>query len=99
MLSPSHTLFWQHFKNFTSSKPSHQIVKKDLKIPWTEKLHNMLKDLRICQVLVAHACNPSYSGSRGKKKSVGRVIQGVSPEFKPQYQKKKKKKNLTCNAK
>jgi hypothetical protein len=67
-------------------------VKKDLKIPWTEKLHNMLKDLRICQVLVAHACNPSYSGSRGKKKSVGRVIQGVSPEFKPQYQKKKKKK-------
>jgi hypothetical protein len=64
--------------------------------------------------VVAHACNPSYSGGRDqedhssksaqasssqdpiskkihKKKRVGGVAQGVGPEFKPQYRKRKKK--------
>jgi hypothetical protein len=51
---------------------------------------------------VAHTCNPSYSGGRGqedhgskaalhKKERAGGVAQGVGPEFKPQYWKKKKK--------
>jgi hypothetical protein len=62
--------------------------------------------------LVAHACNPSYSGGRDQEdcdlkpaqenssarpylqkkpsqKGDGRVAQGVGPEFKHQYQKKK----------
>jgi hypothetical protein len=58
-------------------------------------------------VLVAHACNPSYSGGRdqedrgskpaqtNKKPSPKRadgVAQGVDPEFMPQHHKKKKKK-------
>jgi hypothetical protein len=52
---------------------------------------------------VAHACNPSQAGGRDKfpktlsqktfhKNRVGRVAQGEGPEFKSQYQKKKKKK-------
>jgi hypothetical protein len=63
--------------------------------------------------LVAHTCNPSYSGSRDQEdcgskptransswetiskkattKRAGRVVQGVGLEFKPQYQKKKKR--------
>jgi hypothetical protein len=63
-------------------------------------------------VLVAHTCNPSYSGGRDQedhgskpaqakssqdllkkktftKKRVCGVAQGVGPEFKPQYCKKK----------
>jgi hypothetical protein len=59
---------------------------------------------------VAHACNPSYSGSRDQedgvskpaqtnsfqntmskkpftKKRAGGIVQGVGPEFKPQYHK------------
>jgi hypothetical protein len=55
---------------------------------------------------VAHAYNPSYSGSRDQehhnskpawaitKHWAGEVAQGESPEFKPQYSKKKKKKKL-----
>jgi hypothetical protein len=47
---------------------------------------------------VAHACNPSYSGGRGPiskktkfitKKRAGGVVQGVGPEFKSQYCKKR----------
>jgi hypothetical protein len=63
--------------------------------------------VNISQVLVAHACNPSYSGGRDQedhvlkpawansswdpifKKRAGGVSQGVGPEFKPQYHKKK----------
>jgi hypothetical protein len=51
---------------------------------------------------VAHTCNPSYLGGRDQedsrskpaqtKRAVG-VAQSVSPEFKPQYCKKKKKKS------
>jgi hypothetical protein len=65
------------------------------------------------QVLVAHACNPSYSGGRDQEdhssktawanseqdpisktpsqERAGGVAQSIGPEFKPQYQKKKKK--------
>jgi hypothetical protein len=51
---------------------------------------------------VAHACNPIYSGGRDQEDLsskaaeqtvwdtfLGRVAQGVDPEFKPQYHKKK----------
>jgi hypothetical protein len=54
---------------------------------------------------VAHSCNPSYSGGRDQEdlfeaspttkkasqKRDGGVAQGVDPEFKPQYCKKKKR--------
>jgi hypothetical protein len=65
-------------------------------------------------VLVAHACNPRYSGGRDQEDHVsksalanrlwpylekthhnerdGGVVQGIGPEFKPQYCKKKKKR-------
>jgi hypothetical protein len=65
----------------------------------------------MCHVLVAHACNPSYSGGRDQEdrglkpawanssrdpiskipltKRAGGVPQGVGPEFKPQYHKKR----------
>jgi hypothetical protein len=51
--------------------------------------------IKISWVLVAHTCNPSYSGGRNQKfvrsyleknpslKRAGGVGQGVSPEFKP----------------
>jgi hypothetical protein len=63
-------------------------------------------------VLMAHTCNPSYSGGRNEEdpsskpdwensswdpiskipntRRAGGVAQGVGPEFKPQYHKKKK---------
>jgi hypothetical protein len=55
-------------------------------------------------VLMAHVCNPSYSEGRDQEgfgskpaqkdqsqKRAGGVVQGVGPEFKPQYYKEKKK--------
>jgi hypothetical protein len=52
------------------------------------------------QALVAHICNPSYSGCRdqenqgskppqAQKKGAGGVAEGVVPEFKLHYHKKK----------
>jgi hypothetical protein len=49
---------------------------------------------------VAHACNPSYSGGRNQQDQglklvparADRVAQGARLEFKPQYSKKKGKK-------
>jgi hypothetical protein len=56
------------------------------------------------QAPMAHTCNPSYTGGRDQEdcktlswknppqKRADGVVQGVGPEFKPQYHKKKKKK-------
>jgi hypothetical protein len=62
----------------------------------------------LSQVLVAHACNPSYSGGTDQEDHCLKTAQAKSsrktlhknkaggvaqgPEFKPQYHKKKKKK-------
>jgi hypothetical protein len=61
------------------------------------------------QALVAHAYNPNYSGGRDQEDQVSKPAQtnssgrpylqnthhkkGVGPEFKPQYHKKKKRRN------
>jgi hypothetical protein len=72
-------------------------------------------------VLVAHACDPSYSGGSDQEdhlskpdwanssqdpisknpsqKRAGGVAQGVGPEFKPQYFKRKKKQQKTIGYK
>jgi hypothetical protein len=82
------------------------------KIVWKKKYvdltHIKLKP-KPGSMLVAHTCNPSYSGGSrfeasganssldpiskiaNTKKRAGGVAQGVGPEFKPQYHKKKKK--------
>jgi hypothetical protein len=80
-----------------------------------EEMQMLYQETPFCQVPVAHACYPSYSGGRdqedrgwkpaqansslrpylGKtfhKNRAGGVAQGEGSEFKPQYQKKKKKK-------
>jgi hypothetical protein len=50
----------------------------------------IFKRLNLSWSLVAHACNPSYSGGRDQENSGG-VAQGVGPEFKLQYCKNKQK--------
>jgi hypothetical protein len=59
---------------------------------------------------MAHTCNPSYTGGRDQEdcktlswknppqKRADGVVQGVGPEFKPQYHKKKKKKKKKIQA-
>jgi hypothetical protein len=67
-----------------------------------------MKKEKASRVLVAHACNPSYSGSRDQEdfsskpaqanssqKWVGGVAQGVGSEVKPHNAKKKKRKRKT----
>jgi hypothetical protein len=77
---------------------------------------NSLRNGDVSLVLVAHPCNPSYSGVRDQedccskpdweivsetlsrkpfhKNRVGGVAQGKGPEYKPQYNKKKEKKEM-----
>jgi hypothetical protein len=81
------------------------------------KNHKITKNFKWGWALVAHTCNPSYTGGREEEdcsskpaqanssertyfkttlhKKAGRVAEGVSPEFKPQY--RKKIKNLGKN--
>jgi hypothetical protein len=65
-----------------------------------------MKKYILCRALVAHTYNPSYSGGRDQedrsqpkansvqdaslKKTFTKKAQGIGPEFKPQYHKKKK---------
>jgi hypothetical protein len=44
---------------------------------------------------MAHTCNPTYLGGRNQEdlgKNLSQKRAGIGSEFKPQYQKKKKKK-------